>query len=287
MTETDGLSRKKRMRAGHRSSATRILAQVEGKLTGDTPDVERLDAFRTTLTEKKDILRGLDTEILVLVTEEEIETEIGQSDEYNERIHLALVRINKALEPRPTPTPTTTRPRSRPTTPVEPDEPRETVDAREPAAPEPPADRTREEIPSVASTPTGTRVKLPKIILPRFSGNVMQWPSFWDSYNSSIHRNETLSEVDKFNYLRSLLERTAYEAISGLTLSAVNYQEAIEILQKRFGDKRMIVAKHMETLLHVEVVTSDHNLRELRKLYDTVEAHTRSLIAKSTPSPMV
>ena len=279
MTETDGLSRKKRMRAGHRSSATRILAQVEGELTGDTPDVERLDAFRTTLTEKKDILRGLDTEILELVTEEELETEIGQSDEYNERIHLALVRINKALEPRPTPTPTTTRPRSRPTTPVEPDEPRETVDAREPATPEPPADRTREEIPSVASTPTGTRVKLPKIVLPRFSGNVMQWPSFWDSYNSSIHRNETLSEVDKFNYLRSLLERTAYEAISGLTLSAVNYQEAIEILQKRFGDKRMIVAKHMETLLHVEVVTSDHNLRELRKLYDTVEAHTRSLRA--------
>ena len=83
MTETEGLSRKKRMRAGHRSSTTCILAHVEGKLMGDTPGAERLDAYRTTLTEKRDILRVLYTEILELIAEEELETEIGQSDEYN------------------------------------------------------------------------------------------------------------------------------------------------------------------------------------------------------------
>ena len=35
--------------------------------------------------------------------------------------------------------------------------------------------------------------------------------------------------MDKFNYLRSLLKKTAYEAISGLTLASANYQDAIEI----------------------------------------------------------
>ena len=52
--------------------------------------------------------------------------------------------------------------------------------------------------------------------------------------------------MDKFNYLRSLLERTAYDAIAGLTLSSANYREAIEILQKRFGNKQLIISKHIE-----------------------------------------
>ena len=86
-----------------------------------------------------------------------------------------------------------------------------------------------------------------------------------------------LTDVDKFNYLRSLLERTAYEAISGLTLSSANYQEAIDILQKRFGNKQLIISKHMEILLNIETVTSEQNVRGLRRLYDDVESHIRSL----------
>ena len=73
------------------------------------------------------------------------------------------------------------------------------------------------------------------------------------------------------------MERTAYDAISGLTLSSVNYQEAIEILQKRFGNKQLIISKHMETLLTVEAVTSDQNLKDLRRLYDSTESRMRSL----------
>ena len=46
-------------------------------------------------------------------------------------------------------------------------------------------------------------------------------------------------------YLRSLLQRSAYDAIPGLTLSAANYREAVEIL-KKFRNKQMIISKHME-----------------------------------------
>ena len=56
--------------------------------------------------------------------------------------------------------------------------------------------------------------------------------SFWDSYESAVHKNKDFSDVDKFNYLRSLLERSAYDAIAGLTLSAANYSEAVDILQE-------------------------------------------------------
>lgn len=101
----------------------------------------------------------------------------------------------------------------------------------------------------------------------------------WDCYESAVHLNDTLSDVDKFNYLRSLLEKSAYDAIAGLTLSASNYREAVEILRKRFGNKQLIVSRHMETLLNLTAVSADNDLRGLRRLYNEVEANVRSLKA--------
>ena len=49
------------------------------------------------------------------------------------------------------------------------------------------------------------------------------------------------------------------------------------ILRKRFGNKPLIISKHMETLLTAEPVTSDKSLKELRHLYDKTESHLRSL----------
>ena len=123
------------------------------------------------------------------------------------------------------------------------------------------------------------KVKLPKLTLSHFNGNLVKWTASWDLYESAIHSNNELSEVDKFNYLRSLLEGSAFEAIRGLTLSAANYQDAVSLLKKRFGNRQSIVSKHMETLLNLDPVMSDQNLRGLRKLYNDVEANTRSLKA--------
>ena len=66
--------------------------------------------------------------------------------------------------------------------------------------------------------PRGGKVKLPKLTLRKFSGDPTAWTPFWDSYESAIHRNPDLSDIDKFNYLQSLVEHSAAEAIAGLTL---------------------------------------------------------------------
>ena len=47
--------------------------------------------------------------------------------------------------------------------------------------------------------------------------------NFLGYINSSIHSNPTLSSVDKFNYLMSLVNA---EAIAGLTITSANYDEA-------------------------------------------------------------
>ena len=100
---------------------------------------------------------------------------------------------------------------------------------------------------------------------------------FGTQLESSIHNNPDLTDIGKFNYLHSLLEHTAAEAIAGLTLSSSNYEEAIALLKKRFGCKQQLISKHMEALLNLEAVTSSRDLKNLRQLYDKVESHVRCL----------
>ena len=84
-----------------------------------------------------------------------------------------------------------------------------------------------------------------------------------------------LSDVDKFTYLRSLVGKSAKDAIEGLALTAANYEEAIAILQKRFGNEKLTFSKHMDILLGVDTVHSVNDIHALRKMYDKVESHVR------------
>ena len=177
-----------------------------------------------------------------LTGEDDLADEIEQADDYKSGVNVAMVRIDKAIA----------------ATPI-------TPPARM-ATPEPVPVRALEH-----------RVKLPKLTLKPFNGDITHWTTFWDSFKSAIHENSALSEIDKFNYLKSLLERSSREAIAGLTLTAANYREAVSILHKRFGNKQQIISRHMELLLSLEPVTSQHQLRNLCRLYDSVETHVRSL----------
>ena len=49
-----------------------------------------------------------------------------------------------------------------------------------------------------------------------------------------------------------------------MTLTGANYDEAIEILRKRFGNIQLIINKHMEQLLNTDGVTSQHDVKGLR-----------------------
>ena len=120
-------------------------------------------------------------------------------------------------------------------------------------------------------------MKLPKLTLQPFDGDLTTWTLFWDSFKAAVHNNDGLSQVDKFNYLKGLLQRTALESISGLSLTGANYREAVLILSKQFGNKPQIIAKHMDNLIHMNAVSSPHNVKGLRHLYDFVESNVRSL----------
>ena len=121
------------------------------------------------------------------------------------------------------------------------------------------------------------RTKLPKLTLKPFNGNLTGWSSFWDMYKTAVHDNTHLSNVEKFQYLQSLIGK-AQEAIAGKSLTDANYTAAID-LQCRFGDKERTIAAHMDTLMSLEPVVSEHHLIELRRLYDKTESSIRNLDA--------
>ena len=74
---------------------------------------------------------------------------------------------------------------------------------------------------------------LPKLELKKFYGNHIDWYPFWESFESAVHRNSTPFEVDKFNYLKSLLGGSAALVIAGLTLTNASYEKAIDLLKQR------------------------------------------------------
>ena len=129
-------------------------------------------------------------------------------------------------------------------------------------------------------TKQGTKpniVKLPKLDFKKFSGGLLNWQGFWDSFNSAIHSNPSLSPVEKLNYLRAQLEGDAADVISGLPLTNANYEQSIKLLKERYGQNEVIINVHYTSLMDLPV--SSGQTSALRKNYDLIERHLRSLEA--------
>lgn len=87
----EALARRKRVRAGHRGSVTRILNQLSE--TGSA-DVSELKQMKQSLLEKSDILAKLDGELIEVVDEDHLEMEIEQAV----RLSDVLVELCDAAE---------------------------------------------------------------------------------------------------------------------------------------------------------------------------------------------
>lgn len=247
--------KKKKIRQGHRAYVSKILGNVRDLTEEYDPSNEnKLKQLKISLQERLVTLKSLDEEILDAVEDDdEITAEIEDSGKFSEHIHGAIVEIDSLLS----------------------------------------ISKTKvEDVPSgsshtITTQKTGSKwkyAKLPKLVLETFSGEPSQWQSFWNSYESAIHQNEELSDVDKFNYLKGLLKGSAASTIAGLPLSKDNYAAAVELLQQRFGNKQVIISSHMDSLLKIKSVSSSTDVAKLRQMYDKIETHVRGLQALQVPT---
>ena len=110
-----------------------------------------------------------------------------------------------------------------------------------------------------------SHVKLPKIKLKSFSGNPVEWLSFWDSFQASVDKNSDISGVDKIYCLSELLKGEAARVMQDLPLSESNYQTAVDLLKERFGQKQVLINAHKDTLLKIPSGTNDR-CKEIERL---------------------
>ena len=92
-------------------------------------------------------------------------------------------------------------------------------------------------------------VRLPRLDLPTFSGNALEWQPFWDGFNAAVNSNSTISDVQKLNYLRSQLWDEASQVIAGFSLMSANYSHSVALLKDRYGQPQKLITAHMQALL--------------------------------------
>ena len=122
------------------------------------------------------------------------------------------------------------------------------------------------------------RVNLPRLQLPIFDGNIQQWQEFWDIFNSTIHEQQTLSAVSKFNYLKSVLKGSALSTIVGIPLTNDNYALAVRLLQEKFGQKEAIVGVLYSKLQILPKANS--KFADIQRTSETIEKLLRQLEAQ-------
>lgn len=135
---------------------------------------------------------------------------------------------------------------------------------------------------SQASATNPNFVKLPTISLPKFEGQPDTWLEFRDSFMSLIHQNESISDIQRFHYLRGCLQGKAAEVIKLLEFSSENYQIAWENLCDRYNNTRVLVHNHIKALFNMETITKESS-DKIRSMIDSVNKHLRA-ITSLTPS---
>lgn len=134
------------------------------------------------------------------------------------------------------------------------------------------------ETTTVSAERKQSHLKLPKLELPKFHGDVLKFQSFWDQFEAAVHKNPDLPDVQKFTYLRSFLDGVAYQTIEGFEVTSANYHHAVEALKYRYGRKKIIISSLVKSIVQLKV-RSDVEVEALRELHDTLKNRIRALDA--------
>ena len=220
---------KKKVRAGHRGFLAGILPEVDAGLENAETEKAKLVTWKETLKEQLDKILPLDEAILAELvakeesTEDEAAEEISRAASLKAETTQRLVAIDEKLT---------------------------ALNVLLSAMISPPASNPLNVTENAASPETSAnsktaRVKLPKLEVRKFVGRVDEWQEIWDSFESAIYLNDSLSKVDKFSFLRGLLVGPARSSIAGFALTSANYKSAVELLRNRYGKKTAIQRAHI------------------------------------------
>lgn len=125
-------------------------------------------------------------------------------------------------------------------------------------------------------------LQLPRISLPKFSGNFLEWENFRNTFESLVVSNETLTNTQKFHYLKSSLQGDAALLIANLRISDANYESAWQLLVNEYDDGQALVHAHIHSFVSLPPMKLE-NVHGLKKLRDTLSASLAALANLGRP----
>lgn len=134
--------------------------------------------------------------------------------------------------------------------------------------------------------PSYSGVPLPKWEIKPFDGDLLQFQSFWQQFETCVDSHPELPEVRKFSYLLNSLRGSARKLIEGFPLTAEAYQAAKTHLLERYGQQNEIKIAHLNKLKELQFTKPAHDVKALSALYDEVNVHVRALESIGVPIHM-
>ncbi|XP_071170927.1 uncharacterized protein [Mytilus edulis] len=271
----------KAIRGGHRSAVTRLINRTKERISQEDIGHKELSAAADNLTKKRNLLESLDSQILDGTELEDMEQEILDADDYAMNMEVAIRRFkdivsgNKTTPVQQTVSETTYVPIANtldssnfPSTSIANHNSNHSENVFT-------VDNNSVYTNANPTTATNFYHKLPKLDLPSFTGDILTWQTFWESFETTIHHNPSLTNIQKFSYLKSQVLSEAAQCISGLSLSNANYEHAIILLKERYGQTQTIINAYMQNLL--ELTHPSLTPHSIRVFYDTMESCIRGL----------
>ncbi|GFU64048.1 uncharacterized protein TNCV_4677531 [Trichonephila clavipes] len=250
MAEAQSFELLKTKRKSLRTAVNKIVNELEAELSNSDLNVDRLCELVEILCIIFEPLTLIDQQMEPLFKPEEFDGEFEIAEKYREKVLLwqfrAKKKINEFSKPRVTsPSLQTTLSQSQ-------DEHFRNTD--------------------------NIRIKVPKYHITRFYGNdASKWLTFWNSFETAVHNNESLNKVDKFNYLKAHLGESALNTVESFPISAEAYEEAVELLKNRFANPEILIQAHMNKILSLQPLKNTNDLRSFRKFVDNCNVQFRSL----------
>lgn len=121
-------------------------------------------------------------------------------------------------------------------------------------------------------------IKLPALKVPTFNGDLSQWTTFYQMFRSLVNNNAALSDIQKFQYLLSALSNEPLSLIKHLPLVGDNYKIALDILTKRYENKRLLIYFYWNGIFNAERCSSN-SVCSLRNL---ITAFSENITALKT-----
>lgn len=111
-------------------------------------------------------------------------------------------------------------------------------------------------------------MKLPQVNLKPFDGNYHNWLTFRELFEQMIHRNDNISTIEKFTYLKTTIGGDAAQLIKHISNTEQNYETAWNTITNRYNNDRRLVDTYLKIMMNQPKLKSETSAG-LKMLHDT------------------